>query len=199
MKIRVDCFLPGMGTEQAKSVTDGLRREEAVDKIFWVDGSENDPADECENRIGGPLCASATLRKIAEASSGDYTLIYTGNAVLRMGMSALDRMLQVARDTNAGLVYADYYEVRNGRRSEHPVIDCQAGSLRDDFDFGPVLLYRTDALKRAVGQMERDYRFAGLYDLRLRVSCRDLLVHINEYLYSDLKDDESGDVNSLFS
>ena len=84
MKIRVDCFLPGMGTEQAKSVTDGLRREEAVDKIFWVDGSENDPADECENRIGGPLCASATLRKIAEASSGDYTLIYTGNAVLRM-------------------------------------------------------------------------------------------------------------------
>ena len=47
--------------------------------------------------------------------------------------------------------------------------------------------------------MERDYRFAGLYDLRLRVSCRDLLVHINEYLYSDLKDDESGDVNSLFS
>ena len=126
-------------------------------------------------------------------------MIYTGNAVLRMGMSALDRMLQVARDTNAGLVYADYYEVRNGRRSEHPVIDCQAGSLRDDFDFGPVLLYRTDALKRAVGQMERDYRFAGLYDLRLRVSCRDLLVHINEYLYSDLKDDESGDVNSLFS
>lgn len=199
MKIRVDCFLPGMGTEQAKSVTDGLCREEAVDKIFWVDGSENDPADECENRIGGPLCASATLRKIAEASSGDYTLIYTGNAVLRMGMFALDRMLQVARDTNAGLVYADYYEVRNGRRSEHPVIDCQAGSLRDDFDFGPVLLYRTDALKRAVGQMERDYRFAGLYDLRLRVSCRDLLVHINEYLYSDLKYDESGDVNSLFS
>ena len=199
MKIRVDCFLPGMGTEQAKSVTDGLRREEAVDKIFWVDGSENDPADECENRIGGPLCASATLRKIAEASSGDYTLIYTGNAVLRMGMFALDRMLQVARDTNAGLVYADYYEVRNGRRSEHPVIDCQAGSLRDDFDFGPVLLYRTDALKRAVGQMERDYRFAGLYDLRLRVSCRDLLVHINECLYSDLKDDESGDVNTLFS
>lgn len=79
------------------------------------------------------------------------------------------------------------------------MIDCQAGSLRDDFDFGPVLLYRTDALKRAVGQMERDYRFAGLYDLRLRVSCRDLLVHINEYLYSDLKYDESGDVNSLFS
>ena len=60
MKIRVDCFLPGMGTEQAKSVTDGLRREEAVDKIFWVDGSENGPADECENRIGGPLCASVS-------------------------------------------------------------------------------------------------------------------------------------------
>lgn len=53
MKMRVDCFLPGMGAEQAKSVTDGLRREEAVDKIFWVDGSENDPADECETGSAG--------------------------------------------------------------------------------------------------------------------------------------------------
>lgn len=75
-----------------------------------------------------------------------------------MGRFALDRMLQL-RGIRMPAVYADYYEVRNGRRSEHPVIDCQAGSLRDDFDFGPVLLYRTDALKRAVGQMERDYRF----------------------------------------
>ena len=198
MKIRVDCFLPGMGTEQAKSVTDGLRREEAVDKIFWVDGSENGPADECENRIGGPLCASATLRKIAEASSGDYTLIYTGNAVLRMGMFALDRMLQVARDTNAGLVYADYYEVRNGRRSEHPVIDCQAGSLRDDFDFGPLVLIRTEALKAYAGQENLpDYHFAGWYDLRLYLSRHGELFHLNELLYTKTETDarKSGEKN----
>ncbi len=49
----------------------------------------------------------------------------------------------------------DYYEVRNGRRSEHPVIDCRGGQPARRFSISPVLLYRTDALKRAVGQMER--------------------------------------------
>lgn len=199
MKIRVDCFLSGTGTKQTRGVTEGLRSEEAVGNVFWVVGSEDDPAGECGRLVVGTLCATETLRKIADASAGDYTLIYTGNAVLQMGMFALDRMLQVARDTDAGLVYADYHEVRDGRRSEHPVIDCQAGSLRDDFDFGPVLLYRTDALKQAIGQMERDYRFAGLYDLRLRVSQSASIVHINEYLYSDIKDNGSCDIDSLFS
>ena len=69
--------------------------------------------------------------------------------------------------------------------SEAPVIDYQQGSLRDDFDFGSVLLFRTDALKAAAKQMTESYQAAGFYDLRLKLSVNGRFEHINEYLYSE--------------
>ncbi|MFR0836923.1 MAG: glycosyltransferase family 2 protein, partial [Barnesiella sp.] len=72
------------------------------------------------------------------------------------------------------------------------------GSLRDDFNFGSVLLYRTDALKEAVSRMKTDYEFAGLYDLRLKVSQKASLVHINEYLYSEVENDTRKSGEKIF-
>lgn len=37
--------------------------------------------------------------------------------------------------------------------------------------------------------MKCDYNFAGLYDLRLKLSQKADLVHINEYLYSEVEND----------
>ena len=69
----------------------------------------------------------------------------------------------------------------------YPVIDWQPGALRDDFDFGGVLLVRTDALKQAAAEMDRDYRYAGLYDLWLRLSRKGKFVHVNEFLYYEVE------------
>ena len=46
----------------------------------------------------------------------------------------------MASATGAGLVYSDYYDMRRGRSTPHPVTDYQLGSIRDDFNFGSVLL-----------------------------------------------------------
>jgi hypothetical protein len=70
-----------------------------------------------------------------------------------------------------------------------PVIDYQAGSLRDDFDFGSVLLIRTSALKESVNRMKIDYKFAGLYDMRLKLSQKYTFVHVPEFLYSEVEQD----------
>ncbi len=79
------------------------------------------------------------------------------------------------------------------------MIDYQFGSLRDDFDFGSVLLFRTDAFKEAAARMNEDeYKFAGLYDLRLKVSQNESLVHINEYLYSEIEDDTRKSGEKIF-
>lgn len=102
---------------------------------------------------------------------------------------ALERMLSVADDTCAAMVYADHFAMTGGVLKQAPVIDCQFGALRDDFDFGGVLLYRTSALKEAVSRMDCEYRFAALYDLRLKVSQKGSLVHINEYLYYEVETD----------
>ena len=63
-------------------------------------------------------------------------------------------MTCIAEDSS-GMVYSDYWAIRNGVKSNHPVIDYQEGSLRDDFNFGSPLLYRTAALKEAAEEWPR--------------------------------------------
>ena len=107
-----------------------------------------------------------------------------------MGMFALDRMLSIAEDTKADMLYADHYQLFAGEngpvRKKHPLIECQMGALRDDFDFGSVLVFRASSFRRAVKAMTEDYRWAALYDLRLRMK---KIVHINEYLYTEIETD----------
>ena len=129
--------------------------------------------------------SSAELRRIALEADTDYTLLYTRATALRFVDLGLERMVQVADDTAAAMTYADHF---NGSEPA-PVIDYQNGSLRDDFDFGGALLYRTSVFREAVSQMQDDYLYAGLYDLRLRASRFGALVHIPEYLYYELDED----------
>lgn len=140
------------------------------------------------NRFDIPQWVStARIKEIAEAASEPFTLIYTKPTELRWVNLGLERMIQVAEYTGAAMVYSDHFASMDGKTVQAPVIDCQKGALRDDFDFGGVQLYRTSALKEAVSRMDRDYEFAGLYDLRLKVQQKGELVHINEYLYFEVE------------
>ncbi len=143
-----------------------------------------------------PLRATETLRSIAEAVSEKYILIYTKNLPLEMGMFALDRIVAIAEDTKADMLYADHYQLSpDGNRRKHPLIACQKGALRDDFDFGSVLVFRTSSFRRAVRSMDVDYEFGALYDLRLRMKN---IVHINEYLYTEVETDNRKSGEKLF-
>jgi hypothetical protein len=135
---------------------------------------------------GVSLRSTETLRSIAEAVSEKYMLIYTKNMPLEMGMFALDRILCIAEDTGADMLYADHYKMIDGQRKKHPLIACQKGALRDDFDFGSVLVFKSSSFRRAVRAMEADYEFGALYDLRLRMKN---IVHVNEYLYTEIETD----------
>ena len=82
------------------------------------------------------LQSTSFLMHVAEKSSADYVLLQLKPVAITLGAGALERMMAVASDTGAAMVYADRYEVKNGVVERHPVIDYQEGSLRDDFDFG---------------------------------------------------------------
>jgi hypothetical protein len=87
----------------------------------------------------------------------------------------------------------------DGIKQPHPVIDCQEGSLRDDFDFGSLILFNANVWKEAVENMKNEsYRYAGLYDLRLKVSQKYPIVHINEYLYTEIDQDTRKSGEKLF-
>ena len=139
--------------------------------------------------LNDSFAKAATLRRVAQAAAAEYTLLYTKSTDLRLVHYALERLVQLASDSGASFLYADHFREKNGVVEPHPVIDCQLGSVRDDFDFGGLLLVRTDALKAAAAAMDTDYQYAGLYDLRLRLSQQRLPEHVGEFLYYEIETD----------
>ena len=187
----IEAFILYSEPEQAMKTVEELKQSEAVTKIWLLTPAGiTDKIKGCKNIAIDTLQSSDTVRKIAQKSKGDYTLIYQKSTVLKPGYFALERMIRIAEDAAAGMVYADYYAVADGEKKSHPVIDYHEGSLRDDFNFGSLLCYNTAALKKAAKRMKNEsYQFAGLYDLRLKVSQKHPLVHINEYLYTEIEED----------
>lgn len=129
----------------------------------------------------------APWREIAEGCHGDYVAVYTGSGVVDNADAALRRMAQVARDTDAAIVYSDYRRRDgDGTVTDVPLIDMQPGGcLRDDFATGPLMLYDVARLHCVIGEASGDYRYATAYDLRLRLSRIGRIFHVREYLYTD--------------
>ena len=168
----IECFVPSMNGEDISATVESFSRSQSFAGVTILSGVS--------------LKSTETLRSIADAISHKYLLIYTKNLPLEMGLFALDRIISIAEDTKADMLYADHYEMLDGYRRRHPLIDCQKGALRDDFDFGSVLVFRSTSFRRAVRSMNSDYEWGALYDLRLRMKN---IVHINEYLYTEIEAD----------
>ena len=168
----IECFVPTMSGEDVAVTVESFSRSSAFTGVTILSGVS--------------LRSTETLRSIAEAVSEKFLLIYQKDLPLDMGLFALDRIIAIAEDTKADMLYADHYRMVDGQRKKHPLIDCQKGALRDDFDFGSVLVFRTSSFRRAVRSMSEDYQWGALYDLRLRMKN---IVHINEYLYTEIETD----------
>ena len=193
----IDCFIPFRSGSQVSETLEGLR---GAGKLFLV----CTPASE-EPALPGyaaietdSLRSTHFVRAVAAAATAPYTLIYTKYTTLRFGAYSLERLCGVARDTGAVLTYSDHFDEGPQGRTPAPVIDYQEGSVRDDFNFGSVMLFRTDALKEAVSGMDRSYQHAGLYDLRLRVSRLGRFEHVSEFLYYDIESDRRTSGEKLF-
>lgn len=187
---RIDCFIPFSQSGHFIRAIQELKQCGRVNKIvLLVTEPYSEPIEGCEVLSIHSLNSTDTYRTIAAHSDATYTLLYRKHSVFEPGLFALERMLALAADTKGGMLYADHYRVSGGVRTPSPVIDYQRGSLRDDFAFGPLLLFDTAVLKQAVAALADNYQYAGFYDLRLRISERAELVHINEYLYSEIEPD----------
>lgn len=140
--------------------------------------------------VDSPL--GAGLNKILSGLSSDYFLLVLPGSRVSPGQRAVERFLSVARDSGAGMVYSDFLDDVGGELSAHPLIDYQFGSIRDSFDFGPVLLLDRRAVERAFqlyGNIDAGLRWGGLYDLRLKLSVNSEVRRIPEPLYTRVPSD----------
>ena len=194
MREKIDCFVACEHLPQIEPMLDELRQSKTVQHIFLLmAGAEEEmpqAPDGCQLIATDALHSSRTVQLVAAHTHADYALVVGKPSGVSFGLSALERLLRVASDANAALLYADHYTMEGGERKPHPVIDYQPGSLRDDFDFGAVILVDGQLIHRYAEQTEAGaWRYAGWYDLRLFLSRHGSIFHLGEYLYTEVETD----------
>ena len=190
MRQKIDLFLPCEDLDVAQEALLELHDNKTVQHINLLVSADfaasHQVPDGCTFIVVDRLESSNTVSSIAENTDADYVIICTKATPIRWGLYALERFLRTADDTGAVMVYSDHYSVQEGKLEKHPVIDYQAGSLRDDFDFGSLWLVKAQNLLDYAAQQDRqEYQFAGLYDLRLYLSRVGEIFHVNEFLYTE--------------
>lgn len=143
--------------------------------------------------INNPGATSSWQRLAKDIEDCRYVLVYSGTGRPSISETSVERMIQIADDSQAVMVYSDYYVSKDGRITVVPLIDRQRGAIRDDFAFGSLVLYKAEALRRTILNIDIDYQYAGAYDINLRISLLGEIVHINECLYIDEAQSEAND------
>ena len=190
----ITCFLPYKDDFQTNKTVECLMKSPWIREIYLLVASVTtlpQSISTCHQLATDSFLSSETLQKVALHANTPYTLLYIRNNKLTLGYKALERMTDYLAPNDAGMAYSDHYKCINQKIEGHPVIDYQLGSVRDDFDFGSLLLFKTDAFVRATGELrkQKDYKYSGLYALRLALSRFSRLVHIREFLYTEAEDD----------
>jgi len=183
--IKINCFIPADNFAGIAEMISELQANPSVENIFLPENVVAEAGEKAKPFSFDILTGTETIRAISEASTEvDYVLMLTKITDAKLGQFAVERMVKAAESTGAVKVYSDYYEVKEGKLASHPVIDYQVGSLRDDFNFGPLVLYKAEALQTAVKNMTQDFDHAGLYYLRLKVAQQGEFLRIPEFLYT---------------
>lgn len=163
-----------------------------VEKIFVVHGGDyRDPGPKCEGVRSASFADGHTINQILSSTLTDHLLVVTQPNAVELGRGALDRLVSLAAETGAGIVYADHRDVKAGKETEHPLIDYQLGSVRDNFDFGALILLSCKPVRYAVTKYgpPSTARWAGWYDLRLKISIDANIFHVQESLYNRAESD----------
>jgi len=190
IKKGLDCFVLYSDAESTLITLKQLKEESLVNRIHvLMRGEEECPFMGCDVMRIGYMNESATVRKVAAAVEAPYALICFEPVKVKFGYQAIKRMVSVAESVAPAAVYADRFVIKNGQRVASPTMDFYYGSVRDDFDFGPVCLFSSSAIKKYVEDCPAaEYKYAGWYDVHLYFLRRkrlESLFHIREYLYTE--------------
>jgi len=151
--------------------------------------------------VTGSIFSHETLSQMISGIGTNYFLLLPQAREIAIEPQALGRILKKAESTKAGLVYTDFYDESERGKLLHTLNDYQPGSVRDDFDFGAMILFSASAIRKALEKYGAvpDVKFAALYDLRLKLSIDHSITHLTELLYSVVKANDPRGSEKLFA
>jgi GT2 family glycosyltransferase len=195
----ITAFIPYQGNEHTLHTIESLQRSPLIAYTYILsEGSSGIRMENCSDLTIGGLFSTRTFKQIADKTSTSYALLLTQDTLIDPGQFGIERFVGVAEHTGAGIVYSDYYVLKGESRSSQPVNDYQFGSVRDDFNFGPLVLISGSALKQAADTGGKDFTYAGWYDTRLKISQKHPLLRIPEFLYTAVETDARKSGEKMF-
>jgi hypothetical protein len=150
-----------------------------LDAHSSFDSASNTPfiivPENSHSRNGNEIVISSTestelLAEIAKRVTSEYFLLQVKQGQVSITEAELQQWLAEVTENNAALSYSHYRQIAGGEVREHQVIEYTPGSIRDDFNFGPLVIVKTIVLKHYFESQPSNYRFAGWYDFRLFIS-----------------------------
>ena len=134
-----------------------------------------------------PQYGSSTqfVRETLSACRDQYILLNISGREVTITDEAAERLKECARANGAGMAYSDYIKAIGADATvPAPLIDIQSGSLRDDFDFGALVLLTPGGIDAYLDSGGSEFRTAGFYQLRLAIQRSLPIVRLPQPLYT---------------
>jgi len=185
--VKISVAIPFYGNKAVLKTIELLENIEYVDQLILI--SDKDTIDIQTKHLivkSSYPFSSKVIKFICEKVTGDGIIIITDQCSLEVKDNTIEQFLKKATNTSAGLFYSDYFVKSNNEIKRHLLIDYQPGSIRDDFDFGPLLFLKKNVIQIACKELQdeqSDLLFSGLYQLRLAVSRKFSIERISKPLY----------------
>jgi hypothetical protein len=199
-KKKITAAIFSFNSDFTNRIISNLNEIESFEKIIAVSKTELRNRTYRLIKSEYPFSGEA-IKKVIEETSTPYLLLINGSTQVELTENTIDSLISLAIQTQAGWIYSDYYEKEKDKLVLHPLIDYQAGSVRDDFDFGNCFMIRTSVAKDCLQKLysaKSDLHYSGLYDLRLAISRHSDVVRISNAQYSVHSDDETSAANKMF-
>ncbi len=178
-------FVPYTGNTKIWESFNSLRSSNLIEELYLITGDESTEVPKSSQvLIADSIFSTSTLKAISAETNSEYILLLLTSEEISFGRFSLNRFFEIAELTGAGLLYSDFYRLENNKLDDNPLIDYQPGSIRDDFDFGKVVVLRRFALEQYLSASEPDFIYAGFYNLRLFISRNYDIRRIPEFLYT---------------
>lgn len=125
-----------------------------------------------------------SLRKLAEQIQGRYFFFKCKPGAISLYPEAMKKWLETVEHQNIGFSYADYDQSTGETIQVIPTIAYAEGSIRDDFNFGALVLVSYDLLKTFLTETNENDTYAGWYRFRLFASRKTTIQHHEAVCYS---------------
>lgn len=187
---KIDCFIPYAREEELCATINSLLATGLVNQIYLLN---NKPITDSSYPVlvTPSLYHTETIKEINKHVSTTYFLMYFKQDALQLQIGALQHLLSYCQSNQYDWIYSDYVAVEDGKTVDAPLIDCQTGSVRDDFEIGAMSVISKKALQASLDICAQDLQFGAWYHLRLTAMLAEenKMCHVAEKLYTVIETD----------